>query len=83
MNKNDIYKAEIDALKKHLSGEKKMTVTELEELGKDIEADIPYIDDWISHGYSSYETWLYEHKDFLDKLDEVLELYRSCKNKQL
>ena len=45
MSENNVFKAEIDAMKKHLSGEKKMTATELEELGQDLEVDIPYADD--------------------------------------
>lgn len=77
MDKDNMYKEEIDAIKKHLSGEKKMTDAELEELGMMLETDIPYSDDWVMHGYSSNEEWQLENQDFLDKLDEVLELYRS------
>lgn len=63
MDKDDMYKAEIDAMKKHLSGEKKLADAELEEFGQDIEVDTPYTDDWRSHGYSSHEEWSLEHKD--------------------
>ena len=75
--KDDIYKIEIDTIKKHLSGEKKMNATELEELGMLLEVDIPYTDDWRSHGYKTYEEWHDKHVDFLEKLDEVLKLYNS------
>ncbi len=77
MSENNVFKAEIDAMKKHLSGEKKMTAAELEELGQDLEIDIPYADDWRSHGYNSYEEWQLKHKDYLDSLYEALDLYRS------
>lgn len=82
MSENNVFKAEIDAMKKHLSGEKKMTATELEELGQDLEVDIPYADDWISHGYNSYEEWYLDHKDYLESLDEALDLYRSIQKQQ-
>lgn len=77
MTEDNMFKEEIDAMKKHLSGEKKMTTDELEELGQGLETDIPYTDVWISHGYSSYEEWYSDHENYLDKLGEVLELYRS------
>ncbi len=77
MSENNVFKAEIDAIKKHLSGEKKMTSDELMMLGADLDVDTPYADDWISHGYSSYEEWFAEHKDYLESLDEALELYNS------
>ena len=77
MSENNVFKAEIDAMKKHLSGKKKMTTAALKKLGQDLEVDIPYADDWRSHGYNLYEEWHLDHKDYLESLDEALELYNS------
>lgn len=82
MSEDNVFKAEIDAMKKHLSGEKKMTSDDLMMLGADLEVDTPYADDWISHGYNSYKEWLAEHKDYLESLDEALDLYRSIQKQQ-
>lgn len=79
MKENDMLENVIESLKKHLSGEEALPPEKLEEIGQDLEASIPYEDDWRSHGYSSYEEWLLEHKDFIGKLDEALELYSKIK----
>ena len=68
---------EIDMLKKHISGEKKLSDEELEEIGMCLEEEIPWLDDWVTHGYESSEAWYEKNKDFLDKLDEVIKLYNS------
>lgn len=77
MNKDDMYMHEIEMLKKHISGEKKLSDEELEEIGMCLEEDIPWSDDWKTHGYESSEAWYEKNKDFLDKLDEVIKLYNS------
>lgn len=77
MDKDDMFKDTIDAIKRHLSGEKKMTIEELQMMEADLEIDSPYSDDWRYHGYSSYGEWFADHKDYLEKLDEVFNLFRS------
>ena len=77
MNKDDTFKHEIDALKKHISGERRLIDKELECIGLCLEEEIPWSDDWKTHGYESSEAWHEKNKDFLDKLDEVLKLYNS------
>ena len=77
MSKCKIYDRLIELLNKHLSGEKKLTDKELECIGMDLEEDIPWADSWVMHGYKSYDEWHDQNRDYLDQLNEVLDLYRS------
>lgn len=40
--------------------------------------DAPYSDDWISHGYSSWEEWHDRNKESLEFLDELLGMIKEA-----
>ncbi len=74
-----VYSSEIEALERHISGEKPMSREELDRIDETVYSDSPYSDDWISYGYSSRMEWYEAHKDWLNSLDRMAELCRKAK----